>query len=446
MAERNGEYDQDLEDPILKIVGKLRSKSVRPCYQNIHCKLNQGGREISMDDTKVFINNLVEAGLLLNKPRKEKESFYLNNGGENTSVLDESFVNSDIDISNQNINSLENFINEQFYATIINRIKSEVSIAVKSEIKHSKLNELIVISDDELNKTKEFDDKYKLMEDNKILNAEIKLLRTDLLHKDEIIKNLRNDVNNNKITLKTFDESGKINNNDVRKKVDEHNKNNYSSSSSSVINLDNILDKNNTNKSRTETSSEDSNDVNDKDKDDSNYTEVKSKQSKKTKRQITVLGTSIVKNIQAHKMKPCMKANERIYIKSFSGATVQDLVDYSVPSRRYSPDLYILHGGGNDLPSIKSAEKIADELINLASDLKTKENDVIVSSIIKRNDRYNEKGMNVNHFLKIKCNELSLGYIDNSNIAINHLNNSGLHLNYFGTKALANNFLKAINI
>ena len=173
---------------------------------------------------------------------------------------------------------------------------------------------------------------------------------------------------------------------------------------------------------------------------------MKSKQSKKTKRQITILGTSIVKNIQAHKMKPCMKANERIYIKSFSGATVRDLVDYSVPSRRYSPDLYILHRGGNDLPTIKSAEEIADELINLATDLKTNENDVIVSSITKRNDRYNEKGMDVNHFLQLKCNELSLGYIDNSNIGINHLNNSGLHLNYFGTKALANNFLKAINI
>lgn len=437
MAERNGEYDQDLEDRILKIVTKLRSKSVRPCYQNIHCKLNQGGREISMDDTKVFIDNLVEAGLLLNKPRKDKESFYLNNGGENNSVFDESVINSDINISNQSINSLENFINEQFYTTIINRIKSEVNIAVKTEIKHSKLNELIVISDDEVNKTKELEEKNKLIENNKTLNAEIKLLRTELLHKDEIINNLRN-VNN--ITLKPFDESGKIINDVVNKKADVNN--NYRSSE--VNNLDGNTNVYNINKSQTETSREESNYANDKD--EINYTEVKSKQSKKTKRQITILGTSIVKNIQAHKMKPCMKANERIYIKSFSGATVRDLVDYSVPSRRYSPDLYILHGGGNDLPTIKSAEVIADELINLASDLKTNENDVIVSSITKRNDRYNEKGMDVNHFLQLKCNELSIGYIDNSNIGINHLNNSGLHLNYFGTKALANNFLKAINI
>ena len=45
----------------------------------------------------------------------------------------------------QYINSLENFISDQFYTTIINR---EVNIAVKAEFTNIKLNELKVINKD----------------------------------------------------------------------------------------------------------------------------------------------------------------------------------------------------------------------------------------------------------------------------------------------------------
>ena len=174
-----------------------------------------------------------------------------------------------------------------------------------------------------------------------------------------------------------------------------------------------------------------------------NFTEVK---PKSTKRQITVLGTSMSKNIQAYRMKQCIKPNERIYIKSFSGATIRDLVDHSKPSQRYDPDLYILHGGGNDLSSIKNPEEIASELMKLATDLKTDTNDVIVSSIIARKDKFNEKGIEVNKLLRLKCSQLSFGFIDNSNLGFKHLNNSGINLNYLGNAALAINFLKVINI
>ena len=428
MAETNGEYDQDLEDRILKIVGKLRGKSVRPCYQNIHCKLNQGGRNLSMDDAKVFINNLVEAGLLLNKPRKDKESFYLNSGGENNLCnRDESFTNSEMDISqNQDIASLESFVNEQFYDTLINRIKSEVNIAVNSKIQHLKLNELTVISDDECNKGNEL----KLKDDNKNLNEEIKLLRAEILTKDELIKTLRNDMINVKRT--TLNENGDVNNH-ASKKQDANNKNNSGTlGANNLTNDSSYVEQNQT--EILEVNSGHSND---------NFTEVK---PKRTKRQITVLGTSMIKNIQAYKMKQCIKPNERIYIKSFSGATIRDLVDHSKPSQRYDPDLYILHGGGNDLSSIKNPEEIASELMNLATNLKTDTNDVIVSSIITRKDKFNEKGIEVNNLLRLKCRQLSFGFIDNSNLGFKHLNNSGIHLNYLGTNALANNFLKVINI
>ena len=60
MANESGDYDQDLEDRILKIVYKTRrEKRSRPSFQSIHTKLNQGGKAVNIDDLKVFIAHLV---------------------------------------------------------------------------------------------------------------------------------------------------------------------------------------------------------------------------------------------------------------------------------------------------------------------------------------------------------------------------------------------------
>ena len=144
-------------------------------------------------------------------------------------------------------------------------------------------------------------------------------------------------------------------------------------------------------------------------------------------------------------MRRSMNNNDRLYVKSFPGATVRDLVDYSVPSKRYSPDLYILQGGGNDLVN-KNPEAIANELIDLAKDLKTPENEVLIGGIMARTDRFQEKGKTLDHILKGKCLELNIGFIDHSNINSTHINNSGIHLSPYGSRVLANNYLRAINI
>ena len=96
-----------------------------------------------------------------------------------------------------------------------------------------------------------------------------------------------------------------------------------------------------------------------------------------------------------------MKNNETIYVKSLSGAKIADMRDHAKPSQHYNPDEIILHMGSNDLLTPKTAEVISDEIIKLAPELKTDENDIIVSDIIGRNDEHNEKGMRVNSlFLK----------------------------------------------
>ena len=95
----------------------------------------------------------------------------------------------------------------------------------------------------------------------------------------------------------------------------------------------------------------------------------------------------------------------------------------------------------------KPAEIIADEIVTLAHSLKTDSNEVVVSGIVPRRDKLDEKRKEVNNYLSIKLNERNFGFIDNTNINItNNLNKIGLHLNYSGTKLLADNFLDIINL
>ena len=118
MANESGDYDQDLEDGILKIVYKTREKRSRPSFQSIHTKLNQGGKAVNMDDLKVFIAHLVASGLLENKGSADKESFYVTN--------DETTVENSNLHDDNNISSVESFIDEKFYQTLTTRINDEV--------------------------------------------------------------------------------------------------------------------------------------------------------------------------------------------------------------------------------------------------------------------------------------------------------------------------------
>ena len=66
------------------------------------------------------------------------------------------------------------------------------------------------------------------------------------------------------------------------------------------------------------------------DDDNANFTEITYKSNiKKDTRAITILGDSTIKDLQAHKMKRSLGRNEKIFVKSFSDATVADMVDYA---------------------------------------------------------------------------------------------------------------------
>ena len=135
-----------------------------------------------------------------------------------------------------------------------------------------------------------------------------------------------------------------------------------------------------------------------------------------------------------------------MYIKSFPGATIDQMKHYVKPSLEYNPDVVIIHCGTNNLKTDQPADKIAESIIKLANGIKTEENDVLISSLTIRNDKHKSKGLAVNAKLKHLCDENLYEFINNSNISVKqHVSSDGLHLNLKGTIALGKNFCEAVS-
>ena len=164
------------------------------------------------------------------------------------------------------------------------------------------------------------------------------------------------------------------------------------------------------------------------------------------KRSTTIIGDSILKDIKPFKMRKALP-KERIFIKSFPGSTIECMHDYIKPSLKYDPEQIIIHIETNDLRREKEPNEIAEEILQLALNIETDENDVSISTILPRNDELNEIGMMVNDVLKLKCSEYNIGFMDNNNFKANvHLNSSGIHLNFKGNAMLAKNILSHIKL
>ena len=157
---------------------------------------------------------------------------------------------------------------------------------------------------------------------------------------------------------------------------------------------------------------------------------------------IEIIGDSLIKDVKGHKMNEATGRAEKIYVKSFSGATTDDMNSHVIPTMKRNPKKVILHCGTNDIRSQATPESIAKEVMELAVSLSTKENTVFVSGIVPRGDNWNNKVSEINKHLQSACSSRNMSFIDNSNISTEyHLNRSRLHLNPEGTRILANNFL-----
>ena len=169
----------------------------------------------------------------------------------------------------------------------------------------------------------------------------------------------------------------------------------------------------------------------------------------KKKRTITIAGDSMLGGIKQWKMRKLIPQNN-VHLKCFPGATTSDMADYIRPTMRREPDVCLIHVGTNDLRSEMPSEKIADSIMDLATKMKSSENEIIVSSIISRGDRLNEKARLVNEHLMSLCIENDICYLDNSNICVENLERGGawggIHLNDSGTELFKRNILDILEI
>ena len=135
-------------------------------------------------------------------------------------------------------------------------------------------------------------------------------------------------------------------------------------------------------------------------------------------------------------------------MRQFSGLKVDCMKDYMKPSvRENDPDHLIFHAVTTDVPSNKKVEKcIAESIMSLAKEVKESKFDVSISSVISRNDNWNNKVMEVNSYLKDLCESNDIPFISNTTInPKKYLNNSRLHWNPKDPNKFHDNFVRYLN-
>ena len=162
---------------------------------------------------------------------------------------------------------------------------------------------------------------------------------------------------------------------------------------------------------------------------------------------VIILGDTMTKLLNGWEIVKRMQSNCKIYMKTFSGATVSCMEDYIKPSIRNPPDHFVLHVRTYDLSPEKFSMKIVESILSLACRLKNEIHDVCISTIILRADdkNLNEKGMEVNLYSKELSKEKNIYLLDKSmKIKSQHLNKGKLHLTKYGSRVLSNNFVNEI--
>lgn len=428
IEEMNIEVD---EKNILRIIKRIKGNRHRACYQNILEFARREDKNLDREKIKVIIDKLIERRVIIDinikKNIPDMESFKI--VGDNLEAEMQTNIQDEVD---ENMTSLENFINHKFHETLINKIRDEVKTVINTE--SSLLNTNLNVNGFKvINPECDCDNNRKHSSDLiNVLLDQIDFLKGELKSKDSIIKILLNDrVSDTSLNSKLKDPT--INKDMTR--INNSVKNSYSYRSGFFSDNNNNININKENNA---------NDL-ENDNDDGLQGEFKEVKRNNNKRSVTIIGDSIVKDVKSYKMRNALPNKENVYVKSFPGATVECMKSYIKPSLKFNPNVIIINTGTNDLRSNKLPDQIADDIINLALSVKSDHTEIAISGIVPRNDALYIKGHAVNNYLKQKLPQHNIAYINNDNINPKmHLNNSRLHLNSNGTTLLARNFIDFI--
>lgn len=158
------------------------------------------------------------------------------------------------------------------------------------------------------------------------------------------------------------------------------------------------------------------------------------------RRSSIIIGDSMISKLEGWRMS---NKSHQVSVRSFPGATVEDMSHYIVPSIQKSPDKIIVHVGTNNLmtdnPTVV-AEKIVDLCTEVENNLPNCS--VAISELISRDDddSLNHKVSQVNKVLRTFCKSRDWILISHNDITKDHLNSKGLHLNKNGISQLAKTF------
>ena len=135
-----------------------------------------------------------------------------------------------------------------------------------------------------------------------------------------------------------------------------------------------------------------------------------------------------------------MSRSKHVTVKSFPGATVEDMKHYVYPLLKNKPEILILHVGTNNIRD-DDPKTLVDKICSLKDFIEesSPETRVIVSSLVVRTDFQGaiRKIEEVNHILSRSLRNM----INNRNIDRFYLNSSKLHLSKSGDTELAKNFI-----
>jgi lysophospholipase L1-like esterase len=153
----------------------------------------------------------------------------------------------------------------------------------------------------------------------------------------------------------------------------------------------------------------------------------------------------MLKRLDVNRVRRSIDSNKRVIIRTFSGATIEDMKHYVEPTLKRSPKAIIVHAGTNNIPRDRP-EEIVSKLNDLGQHIEQNSKcRVIISSLITRSDdNLNAKISTTNNLLANLCLKNNWLFIKHINISKSHLNASGLHLNARGTSTLARNLIDCI--
>ena len=154
---------------------------------------------------------------------------------------------------------------------------------------------------------------------------------------------------------------------------------------------------------------------------------------------ILITGDSMLSNINERTLSRKYKTK----IRSFPGATVSDMFDYTKPLLKKRPEKIILVIGANDIEH-KMYQEIIAEIKSLVAFIQERLPGchVVISEVFKRADKknLNSKIANFNKALKvINCDTLQ-----QQNITFDLLGKRGFHLNFYGNRQLAMNIINKL--